>query len=193
MAQVQTNEKSTLRVALSWLGSHVMGVVLALIINLSLGSLIDNLALQIIVGIFSFFIYFMLMGGAAWQLGNQDRNRVKYRRREEDLLRGLKVGCLASIPLFLFGIALLLAKAELLPNFYVIYKLCNGYLLPFINLIDGTAFGVLAAYLTRVSWGAIVGVVCLNLVPAVICGVHYILGYKEIILMDNIIYKKKKK
>lgn len=193
MAEVKSTEKSTLRVALSWFGSHVMGVVVCLMIYLSFGAIVDHPAWQIFAGTLSFLVYMMLMGAPGWQLGSQDHNRVKFGRRSEDLFRGFKVGAIACIPLFLLGIALILAKAEFLPNFYPIYKLCNGYVLPFINLIDGTMLdGVQSMYLTEVSWGAIIGVVCLSLVPVIIGGVHYILGYKDILVMDKIIYKKKK-
>lgn len=185
-------EKSTIRIAWGWFGSHVLAGILCAIINFSIGMLLDQWYLQVLVGFLSLFLYSTMLGGCAWHLGNQDFNRVKFGRREIDLKRGFKVGAVMSIPLYGFGIALILANAELLPNFYVIYKVCNAYLLPFINVIDKTSFGVLSAYLTEVSWGSIIGVVVLNVIPCIITGVHYILGYKNIVLMDNIMYKKKK-
>ncbi len=189
---VQGKEKTTVGLAFSWLGSHVIGVVLCLILNFSFGTLIDNVWFHVGVGIFTFLIYAMIISAPSWDLGNRDRNRVKFGHRTEFLGRGFVMGFVVSIPLILFGIALLLAKAELLPNFYVIYKLVNAHVLPFINLIDGTSFGVQAAYLTEVSWGSMIGVFLLNFIIPIITGVQYILGYRDLQLMNRLIYKKDK-
>lgn len=193
MATVKNKEKSTLRIAFSWFGYHAMGVLVCLIMFLSIGALLDHPAWQLLAATLGLLVYLMLFGAPAWQLGNQDHNRVKFGRREEDLLRGVKIAAITSIPMFLLGIALILAKAELLPNFYPIYKLLNGNVLAFINLIDGTMLEkVQSAYLTEVSWGAIIGAVCFNFIPMLVGGIHYVLGYKDILIMDKIIYKKKK-
>ena len=60
-----------------------------------------------------------------------------------------------------------------------------------INIIDGTFKGISTAYLTQVSWGAIIGVSLLSFFPMIVSGVNYILGYKDIMIMDKLMYKKK--
>lgn len=120
-------------------------------------------------------------------------NKVKFKRREQDLLRGFKIGMVASVPMFVLAIGLLLAKAELLPNFYIIYKLVNGEMLAFIGLIDGAFRGVQSAYLTMVSWPQVIGVCLLNFIPPVIWEVYYLLGYKDIVIAEKVIYKNQKK
>lgn len=188
--KLKIDKQSDLRIALSWLGSHVVALILCLIFSFSFISLASTTIIYVLIGTFSIVMYFGLMGGGAWKLGNDDLNKVKFNRRKEDLFRGFKIGMLTCVPMFLMAIALLLAKAELLPNFYIIYKILNGHMLAFINLIDGTFAGVLAAYLTEVPWSRLVFVCLLNFITPIICGINYFLGYKDLMMMDKLIYKK---
>lgn len=186
------NRDKDWRVALRWFGNHVVSQILCLIILATFVTLTGNAVIQVLLLFLMFVVYFMLMGSQSWQLGNRDANKVKFGHKQEDLARGFRVGFYMSIPLWFFGVALLLAKAELLPNFYALYKILNSYALVFINLIDRTFFGVDSAYLTVDSWPTIIAVFLLNVLPMLICGLHYILGYRDIVWMDKLIYKKKK-
>lgn len=180
------------RVSIRWFGNHILAELLSIILIMAFLSLTKNSLIQGVLMVLAFLCYFMLLGMPAWQLGHQDRNKVKFGRKKTDYLRGFRVGLLASLPLWLFGVALLFAKAELLPNFYPVYKILNCHALIFMNLIDRTFFGAESAYLTVDSWASVIGVFLLNLLPALICGLHYILGFKDVVIMDNLIYKKKK-
>ncbi len=184
-------EKSNIIIALNWFGSHILGVLVGLLISFSFVTFMDNKVLYTVIGILAVFAYMAITGAGGWKLGQDDLNKVKFNRRSEDLFRGFKIGFIECIPLILLSIALILAKAEILPNFYVVYKLLNGHMLIIINIIDGTFKGISTAYLTQVSWGAIIGVSLLSFFPMIVSGVNYILGYKDIMIMDKLMYKKK--
>ncbi len=186
-------EKSVIRIAWGWFGRHVMGVILCFLVSFALTALTNSTLLLVLIGILSLLLYGSIIGSPAWQQGNRDLNKVKFKRREQDLLRGFKIGMVASVPMFVLAIGLLLAKAELLPNFYIIYKLVNGEMLAFIGLIDGAFRGVQSAYLTMVSWPQVIGVCLLNFIPPVIWEVYYLLGYKDIVIAEKVIYKNQKK
>jgi len=179
-------------VALRWFGSHLLAELFCLLLLIAFLSLTQVMAIQALIELFVFLLYVMLMGTPAWTLGNHDRNRVKYGHKKEDLSRGFRVGFLASLPLWIAGICVLFAKAEFLPNFYPIYKIVNGHVLLWMNLADKTFFGAPSAYLTMDSWFSIILVVLTNGFTMLITGVHYILGYKDIEIMTNIMYKKKR-
>lgn len=185
-------DKSSIKIAINWFGSHILGVIVGLLLSFSFVNLMENTVLYAVIGILSVFSYMAITGAGGWKLGQDDLNKVKFNRRKEDIFRGFKIGFIECIPLIILSIALILSKAELLPNFYVIYKILNGHMLIIINLIDGTFKGVTTAYLTEVSWGAIIGICSLSFFPMVVSGVNYILGYKDIMIMDKLMYKNKK-
>lgn len=187
--------KTNFQVACQIFGSHAVGILLCLIISFCLLGLGSIIPLQIFTGIMSVIIYFFIISGPTWKLGNGDLNRVKFGRIKEDKLRGLKAGLIASVPIFIMNLLLILAKAELFPNFYVAYKLLNSHLFNIIGFIDGTFLGVKnTAYLQYVSWASII-VTCVlsTIITPLFCHINYMLGYKDIILSDRIIYKKQKK
>lgn len=186
-------ERSNFKIAISWFGSHILGVVVGLLISFSFVSLIDYLQIYAIIGVLAIFAYMAVSGGGPWKLGQDDLNKVKFKRKEEDLFRGFKIGLIECIPMILLSIALILSKVQILPNFYVIYKILNGHILILINFIDGTFSGIKTAYLSEVSWFSIIIVCILSLFPMVVSGVNYILGYKDIIIMDKLMYKNRQK
>lgn len=183
-------QKSNLKLAWGLFGTHVGGVILCAIVTFALITFVEARPLQVLTGCLSILIYAMLIFGSTWKMGYDDLNRVKFNRRQEDKIRGLKIGLLTTVPMFVLAIALLLAKAELLPNFYIIYKVVNAHTLVFIDLIDHTFDGVQSAYLPNVSWGQIIAVCSLTLITPIVSEIGYLLGYKEIMVMDKIMYKK---
>lgn len=186
--------KTNFQAARQVFGVHIVGVLLCLITSFCMLAFGNILVLQIIMGLISVLIYFFIISGPTWKLGNGDLNKVKYKKMEEDKLRGLKIGLIASIPIFVMNLLLLLAKAELFPNFYVAYKLLNSPLFNILGIIDGTFLGVEnTAYLSYVSWGSIIAECILtSVITPLFCHINYTLGYKDIILSDKIIYKNQK-
>ena len=124
-----------------------------------------------------------------WERGDKDCNSVHFGHMQEDKLRGLKVGLMASIPSILAYLILVLSKLGLISSSYVfIYRFLNLAFIPVYNGLVGTA---------GISWG---GMAVLLLTVAVVPLTGYIaywLGYRQISLSEKIIYvnpnKKKKR
>lgn len=192
--QQTVKQKTNWQLARSLMGSHYVAVIFCLIISMGfLSAFNGNITAMVIIGIATFVVYTLFMYAPSWKFGNDDLNKVKFGRRKEDKLRGFKLGLLTMVPNIVLTVLILLAKAELLPNFYVIYKLLNGHLMVIANLIDQTAAGVLTAYLTEMQWGRLIIVCIMNCaVTPIICGISYLLGYKNLLVADKLIYKKKK-
>lgn len=184
-------QKSALKLAFNLFTTHVIGVILSVILSFGLIVIFDNILYKFAIGCFVLLIYVVLISGPAWRIGNEDKNKVKFNRQQKDIYRGFKLGLLASVPMFLLAILLLLAKAELFPNFYVLYKVLNAYAFAFIGIIDHTFENVQTAYLTVVSWGQVIAACAFTIIPTIVWGVNYLLGYHDIIVMDKLIYKKK--
>lgn len=192
---------------------HLSAVMLCLIFGLSLLCLSQSLPIQIISSLFCVVIYWGVINKPAWKLGNDDHNRVKFGHKEEDLFRGFKVGLLVGLPFLIMALLLILSKLGYFPDFYMFYKVVNGQFLPITNFLDGTymsqfceiQFGYdpyvglqhivpqIASTVSSVSWWQMIGICALTLVTPLFYGIGYIIGYKDIVLVDRIIYKNGKK
>ena len=121
-----------------------------------------------------------------WKYGNNDRTAVKYKNQKEKTYKGLIVGFIANAPALLLFAVLVLFKNGFAKNFPVkTFGLLNTYLFDFFNIISSnTVFGNIA------FWQVAVIILMLLIVPFS-CWVAYYLGYKDIILSEKFVYKKK--
>lgn len=117
-----------------------------------------------------------------WQLGAKDSNLVKFKHRESDPLRGLKIGLIAQIPalLLLISFFAFMRKVPL-----KLYALLNS---PFYALIDIIGGAKSFSQLNILQSAALF--LLLLIVPA-ICAGAYLLGLKDISLSEKFIYSKK--
>jgi len=185
------NQKPLWKYAVSIFGAHVGGVVIAMILVISVLPISDNVIFQICCGIFILFIYWALVSGTGWKLGNDDLNRVHFNRMEKNLWRGVWVGLIACIPMFVLDLALIILTAfdcgAASEWGLVIYRVLNMHDMIFINLVAGTK----DTLLTLPVWKSII--ISLMTLFTVLCVYSgYILGYKDIVLMDKLMYKNKK-
>lgn len=136
------------------------------------------------------FCLMLLIGtiyNSVWEIANQDMLKVKNGNLKENKANGLIIGALASIPTFITYIVLLLSKANIFSNRYLsAYAVLNSHFYGFIQVVYKNA--VTTADLNFVQ-------VLLLFVPVlalpVICSVAYWFGYKDIMLLNKLIYKKK--
>lgn len=132
----------------------------------------------------AFFVY-----PSVWSYGNKDNNRVHFGRINEDKLKGFKVGIASMIPFFLLFIMLVVFALGVYKNFaLILYKFLNCYAFGFLDFIFGKA--VCAGELKL--WQFALIFVTLMIVP-IVSHIAYLLGYKDISLIEKIIYKKKEK
>ena len=121
-----------------------------------------------------------------WKYGNNDRTAVKYRNQKEQTNKGFIVGLIASAPALLLLFLLTLFKNGFAKNISIrFFGLLNTYLFDFLNIIsNNTVFGNIA------FWQVAVILLMLLIVPFS-CWIAYYLGYKDVIISEKIVYKKK--
>lgn len=122
-----------------------------------------------------------------WQNGTNDSNLVRFKHKNEDKFKGLKIGAVAAVPNYLLLIFLVIAKLGAFPNFpMALYKFLNSSVYSFIEIILGRAITVSELAVWRLALLFI-----LPLLIPVIAGISYILGYKNISVGEKLIYKNK--
>lgn len=124
-------------------------------------------------------------------MGNEDLNRVHFNRMEKNMWRGVQAGLIASIPMFVLDLAIIvlnLFDCGVVSDFgLVVYRVLNMHYMIFINLVTGTQQTLLELAFWKVL------VVCLmSLVTVVFAHSGYVLGYKDIVVMDKLMYKNRK-
>ena len=121
--------------------------------------------------------------GNVWQMANNDSNMVRYKHKEEDKFKGLKIGALAVSPYVLLLLILSFTKFNV-----GLYKVINSAFYGFIDLIcsDALTFDNLSIFKILLMF------LILLVVPAVTQGV-YLLGYKDISIGDKLLYNGNKK
>lgn len=131
-------------------------------------------------------ILFLLIYNNLWKYGNIDRTGVKYKNQKEQKYKGFIVGLIANTPALLLLFLLTLFKNGFAKNFPVkLFGLFNTYLFDFLNMIsNNTVFGNIA------FWQVAIILLMLLIVPFS-CEIAYYLGYKDIILSEKFVYKKK--
>lgn len=124
-----------------------------------------------------------------WELGTKDSNLVKFKHKEADTLKGLKIGLFAIIPAVLLLVFLFATKNNLTAGVSTaIYKLMNSSLYGFIDIADGhaVAFGELSA------WNFL-ALAAVQLVIPIVSFISYFLGFKNISIGEKFVYRKEKK
>ncbi len=148
----------------------------------------QELSANLICFAFTFVTLMFLNYNRIWTLGANDNNKVKFGRAKEDKLKGLKIGLISSVPSFLLFVLAVFARVGALPQvFFSIYKLLNFHLFSINNMI----FGATTTLSQIPFWSFAVALLPLFILP-LICTVAYILGYKDISLIDKFVYKNKK-
>ncbi len=206
-------EKPLWKIVGNWLMIHISAVVLCLILGWGVLCLGQSLPMQIIASLLCVVVYWGVINKPAWKLGNDDLNKVKFGHKEADLWRGFKIGLLTALPFIIMAVLLILSKLGYFPNFYMLFKMVNGQFLPITNFLDGTYLSQLceiqfgydpytglqhivphvANTIDTIGWGQLIGICALTLVTPLFCGIGYIIGYKDIVLIDRLVYKNRKK
>lgn len=142
----------------------------------STGKIVYTVGTQsIIVIILGAFVYSQL-----WKKGNKDFQNVKIGRVTEDKLRGLKIGLIASIPQLISFACLLVPKFKT-----AFFKLANYHFFITNDAIIGDVKLAGDLQITKL----LLLFLPLLIVP-VLSAVSYVIGYKDIILTEKIVYKK---
>lgn len=140
----------------------------------------------IVSQIFCIMILLCFIYPNLWQLGTKDSNLVKFKHEEEDKLKGLKIGLISVVPIYLFLLCLLGAKVFGFNLSPLLFKTLNPC---FFSLIEVILNGAkTAAELS--AWRYALLFVLPLIIPAAAAG-SYILGYKNISIGEKMVYKRK--
>lgn len=172
-------------VALSTIGSAVLGMVFSSLVVFSLGSLAGAPIWLVLMQCVSLLIFIPMIYSPSWYCGDRDANSVQFGRIEEDLYKGLRIGLMAMIPFALTPILLVITKLGMVPlDLGFIYRILNIHLLYAVNaLIPPTA------PVADVSWLAIAGVWLFHLCIPIATFIGYRLGYLHISISERLIFK----
>lgn len=145
---------------------------------------------DLIVQLCGLAISFAFIHNILWKMGDSDANLCEFGHKVPDLLRGFKIGLLATVPnLIAYIISLLSVFGVIKNSIFFIYRFINYPMCIFFNLVYGksqfTSGGVSVG-------GAVIGFIFVLILP-IICGVCYILGFKRVRFAENILFVKNKK
>lgn len=131
--------------------------------------------------------FFAIMSGQMYRKGDSDRNKVSFNRIKPNMWYGFKVGMLAGTVLLIIYILLILSRFGIITDeFLGIFVFANYHLFFIIKLIVGSA--TLTSQLD--AFALILCGLTVFVVPLT-CELFYFLGYKQINLIERIVYKKK--
>ena len=141
---------------------------------------------DIISQIFLLFMSGVFVYNILWNLGFKDNNLVHIGAKNEDKLKGLKIGTIATIPSLVLLTVLTIGKSTFANGVSVaLYGILNAQFYEAIYMISGG--GVLFSDLA--IWQVLLFYALLIYIP-LLSHVAYILGYKSILISEKIIYKK---
>ncbi len=148
------------------------------------GYIINQTASQAISVIFLFvFIYNML-----FKLGNSDLNLVRTGHKTEDKLKGFKIGIIAVIPAFVLFLIILICGLGVKPDMPIaLFTLPNFYVYQILRCISGNVAN--AGDLNILQY--ILMFISVFIIP-LISHLSYTLGYRDIFVIEKIIYKNNK-
>lgn len=142
----------------------------------------------IISSIFTLIIFGSFPYNMLWNIGSKERNYVNFERLDKDILFGLKVGVIATIPSALLYILLVLGKLGVLSDAIIRWhRIINTPYIPYIDAVEG---GVKVA--SELSVTSLLAVAVPLLFVPLVCSVGYILGYRQISVRERLVYKKSK-
>ncbi len=179
-------QQSNLMHALNLVLTHLIAVVVCLVITFSTIAISENGIYLFFVELIVLYTYWTIIIARPYKIGFDDLNRVNFKRREKDILRGFKIGGITFIFLAIQIFFVILFKLEIIPDFFFVYKILNPHLLIPMNFLDNTALAV------DVAWTQLILMFSLQLITPIFVGIGYILGYKNIVFMDKLIYKSNK-
>lgn len=133
-------------------------------------------------------VLFAFVHSAVWKIGDSDRNLIAQGNREIDKLRGIKIGLLANVPLYVSYLVFLVAKSGLISGeWYALFRFINFPVFTIINLLYGQSTSTADV----IPWfNVICGAVILLILP-LFAHIAYTLGLKRISITERLVYKKK--
>lgn len=173
---VKRNSRWSLTKSLFW-ANFIASAISLIFIYMIMSIFSETTALIIQTGIGG-LILLAIAYSAAWHVGTKDYNLVKFGHVSYQPLKGLQCGLMSQIPAAILGILSIIhaATGSLTQWLVIAYRVLFASVVGVFKLIDISLYFYLLPLLA---------------VPAA-ATVGYALGYKQISLMEILVYKKKK-
>ena len=147
------------------------------------------LAVNIVALLFQGLLFCSMVYATMWTRGDKDNNAVRFKRMQEDKLKGLKIGLVAAIPSILSYVLLIAEKCfHFYPGYAALYRLLQMAFYPIVIWAFGSNVTLTTA---QISWGSIALAGVPILILPIVAAVAYWLGYSEISLGERLVYSKK--
>ena len=143
----------------------------------------DRIAFLLVSQAINLVLLITIIYGNVWQMANNDSNMIRYKHKEEDKLKGLKIGALAVSPYILLLLVLSFTKFNV-----GLFKVINSAFYGFIDLICSNALTF-----DNLSIFKIILIFLMLLIVPIVTHIIYMLGYKDISIGDKILYNHYKK
>lgn len=190
--QAKADKKNTDgHLALSLLGSHAGGVLIAVVMCFSLSFFMVNTWGQLLTQLLLVLGYGFPVYSMMWTIGHRDYNKFSFGHTKRNIYRGFKVGAIAAIPVAVIGIAfVVIALGGFVWSDYAgpVYRIINGHVWPMLNMVE------LNAPVVSFAWWKLVLFVLLPIAMLIaMSGVSYIMGNHDFSPLEKLMYKNKKK
>lgn len=147
----------------------------------------SGLTWDLLTQVFLLFMAGVFVYNNLWNVGHKDISAVKHGIQDEDKLKGLKIGLIATIPSAVLLAVLSIGKLTFAKNVSIaLFAFLNSHLYEAIILISGGG-GLFSKLL---PWQIICYFAMLLFVP-ILAHIAYTLGYKDFIIAEKLTYKKK--
>lgn len=169
-----------------WLTLLIGNVLSLLLVSSTLGFAEGQIVVQILITILVLVIQFMLLFGNAYEDGHED---LKWTRRKMEVKphMGIKVGLLVSIPIYLAWLMALLSRLKVIPDLLWLYQLVNSCFLQVVQIFTPNTV------LENFNAGALITLFFLSSLFPCVYIFGYQLGFKDVDLKYELMYKKKKR
>ncbi len=151
-----------------------------------------NVVFLIVSQIFCTLLTIAFIYPNLWQLGAKDSNLVKFKHKESDPLKGLKIGLVGTIPSFLVFVGFVVCRFVYAKLPVAIYRFLNCTNYSFVYLIGGEGSNPQVTVGEVAIWRFVLLFLLLLIIPA-IAFAAYLLGFKDISLGERFIYKNAKR
>lgn len=170
-------KKTTWKLGASLIGSTLGADLIAMILFACFGNWLDHRGAKIAFTLVSVLLLLWMIYSTAWNEGYRDPNRVKYGHMRQFLPKGLVAGCMAEVPLALVTLLFAVNLSTRWDNVWIrlVYFFCH---IPYVFIINHfhTAIWLLAVLVLPVPVFAAAG---------------YVMGYRQILLLGRLVYKRK--
>lgn len=137
----------------------------------------------------SFMMVIAFASSSVYKQGFKDSNLVRIGHVKKDMLKGFKIGIIGNIPFFALFIVAVVVALGAAPKFPTVwYAFLNSHFYAAIMSVAGGK-----AVLSQLNVLHFVVFALLQFIVPVISGIAYVLGIKEINLVEKIMYKKEVK